>query len=220
MPLEKQVNYSATNTYSTLNTFTEKTRNIWLVCHGIGYLSSYFIKYFDHLDPETNYVIAPQAPAKYYQDKSFKYIGASWFTRKYLEQETKNVIHYLDAVYSTEIDPKRNKNTKLMLFGYSQGVSAITRWAAGSKINCSSLLLHSGGIPEELTATDFKKLQAERVVLTYGDEDKYLTEERMEKELQKYYAIWGKQLKTEQFRGKHEVNRAFILKQSLFENNF
>lgn len=218
MSLEKQVNYAATNTYSTLNTFTEKTRNIWLVCHGIGYLSPYFIKYFDHLNPETDYVIAPQAPAKYYQDKSFKYIGASWFTRKYLEQETQNVIIYLDAVYSAEIEPKRNENTKLLLFGYSQGVSAITRWATHSKINCASLLLHSGGLPDELKAADFKHLQAERIVLTYGDKDEYLTEKRMEKELLKYKAIWGKRLKTEQFQGIHEVNRAFINKESLVYN--
>jgi predicted esterase len=215
MPLEKQVNYPATNTYSTLNNYTEKTRNIWLVCHGIGYLSSYFINYFDHLDPETNYIIAPQAPAKYYQDKSYKYIGASWFTRRDLEQETQNVIKYLNAVYSAEIEPKRNENTKLLLFGYSQGVSAITRWAAASKIDCASLLLHSGGLPDELKAADFKNSQAQRVVLTYGDEDEYLTEKRMEKEMLKYNAIWGKQLKTEQFRGKHEVNRAFIYSESL-----
>ena len=215
MPLEKQVNYRATNTYSTLNTYTEKTRNIWLVCHGIGYLSSYFINYFDHLDPETNFIVAPQAPAKYYQDKSYKYIGASWFTRKYLEQETQNVINYLNAVYSAEIEPKRNENTKLLLFGYSQGVSAVLRWAAHSKINCSSLLLHSGGIPDDLKAADFKNLNGKRIVLTYGDEDEYLTEKRMEKEMLKYDAIWGKQLKTEQFRGKHEVNRSFIYNESL-----
>jgi predicted esterase len=214
MPLEKQVNYSATNTYSTLNTYTEKTRNIWLVCHGIGYLSSYFINYFNHLDPEINFIVAPQAPAKYYQDKSYKYIGASWFTRKDLQQETQNIINYLNAVYSAEIEPKRNENTKLLLFGYSQGVSAVLRWAAHSKINCSSLLLHSGGIPEELKAADFKNLNAKRIVLTYGDEDEYLTEARMEKELLKYEAIWGKQLKTQQFRGKHEVNRPFIQTES------
>jgi len=215
MPLEKQVNYSAKNTYSTLNTYTEKTRNIWFVCHGIGYLSSYFIKYFDHLDPETNYIIAPQAPAKYYQDKAYKYIGASWFTRKDLEQETQNVIHYLDAVYKAEIEPKRNDNTQLLLFGYSQGVSAITRWAAESKIEFDSLLLHSGGIPAELKSTDFEHQKEARVILTYGNEDQHLTDERMEQEILNYKAIWGKRLEIQQFRGKHEINRAFLLKESL-----
>ena len=73
---EKQVSYKTTNTYTTLNTFTEKTTTIWMVCHGLGYLSTYFIDHFKGLSPDANYIIAPQAPSKYYQDKSYTYIGA------------------------------------------------------------------------------------------------------------------------------------------------
>ncbi|WP_031429155.1 alpha/beta hydrolase [Flavimarina sp. Hel_I_48] len=218
MSMEKQVNYTAANTYSTLNTFTEETRNIWLVCHGIGYLSEYFINYFDHLDPKTNYIVAPQAPAKYYQDKSYKYIGASWFTRKYLEQETQNVVHYLDAVYDAEIKPKLDGQANLILFGYSQGVSAILRWAATSKIDCSSLLLHSGGIPEEIPSHSFDHLSTRRIVITYGNADQYFTEKRMQGEFSKAEKIFGKNLLIKQFQGIHEINRAFIQKASAFNN--
>ena len=62
---EKQVTYQTTNTYETLNTLSAKTKNIWIVLHGIGFLSKFFIKYFDELNAEENYVIAPQAPSKY-----------------------------------------------------------------------------------------------------------------------------------------------------------
>ena len=63
---EKQVSYQTANTYTTLNARTDKTENVWVVFHGIGYLSKYFLKYFRHLDQEKNYIVAPQAPSKYY----------------------------------------------------------------------------------------------------------------------------------------------------------
>ena len=44
---QKQVAYTTTNTYETLNTLTQSTKNVWLVFHGIGYLSRYFLKYFN-----------------------------------------------------------------------------------------------------------------------------------------------------------------------------
>ncbi|KKK71905.1 hypothetical protein LCGC14_2909230, partial [marine sediment metagenome] len=79
----------------------------------------------------------------------------------------------------------------------------------------TSLLLHSGGIPKELKSTDFKHLNAKRIVLTYGDNDKYLTKDRIEKEILNYQHVFGKRMKTEQFQGKHEVNRGFITKESM-----
>lgn len=92
MSLTKNVNYETTNTYSTLNTLTQETKNVWIACHGIGFLSKFFISYFENLDPELNYVIAPQAPSKYYQTKAYKYVGASWLTKENREQEIENVL--------------------------------------------------------------------------------------------------------------------------------
>ena len=63
---EKTVSYTTQNTYLTQNKLGPKTKNVWLVFHGIGYLSRYFVKYFNGLDPEENYIIVPQAPSKYY----------------------------------------------------------------------------------------------------------------------------------------------------------
>ena len=64
----------------------------------MGYLSTYFINYFKQLDPETNYIVAPQAPSKYYQGSDFKHVGASWLTRVDTVAETENVLAYVDAV--------------------------------------------------------------------------------------------------------------------------
>ena len=95
---EKKVSYQTTNTYETLNTLTDKTKNVWIVLHGIGYLSKYFISYFNELNADENYIIAPQAPSKYYLKSNYKYVGANWLTKENRILETENVLQYLDAV--------------------------------------------------------------------------------------------------------------------------
>ena len=47
---EKEITYTTRNSYSTLNTLTERTKNVWFVFHGMGYLSRYFLRYFKHLN--------------------------------------------------------------------------------------------------------------------------------------------------------------------------
>ena len=100
---EKQVSYQITNTYSTLNKHTSKTKNVWLVFHGIGYLSRYFLKYFKDLNPEENYIIAPQAQSKYYLNNKYTHVGASWLTKENTEEEFENVLNYLKEVFKAEI---------------------------------------------------------------------------------------------------------------------
>lgn len=209
MSFQKEVTYSSTNTYHTLNKLTNKTKNIWIVFHGLGYLSKYFIRYFSELDPDENYVIAPQAPSKYYQDNRFKHIGASWLTRENTATETENILNYVDAVYKSEM---ANFNAKLIVLGYSQGVSIATRWVAKRKIQCDTLVLHSGGIPKELNPEDFEFLTDDtRVIYIYGDKDEYITEARKTEEYLNGTALFNKKLKIEVFNGKHEVYKPFLL---------
>ncbi len=210
MSIEKQVSYTTSNTYSILNTFTEKTKNVWMVFHGMGYLSKYFIQYFSKLDPEENFIIAPQAPSKYYQDKSFRHIGASWLTRENTQMETQNIINYVDAVFNNEVS-KQAPN--LIVLGYSQGVSIATRWVARRKIQCRMLILHSGGIPAELTPEDFEFLDPKtKVIYIYGNRDQYVTEARKTEEQLKGTKLFKERLTVEVFDGIHEVNREFLLR--------
>ncbi|AFL82036.1 putative esterase [Aequorivita sublithincola DSM 14238] len=210
MSTEKEASYTSTNTYSTFNTFTEKTKNVWIVFHGMAYLSKYFIKYFSELNTEENYIIAPQAPSKYYQDRAFKHVGASWLTRENTEAETKNILNYVDAVYEKEISATV---PNLFVLGYSQGVSIAARWVASRKIQCDKLIMHSGGIPKELQPKDFEFLKpTTEVIYIYGDKDQYVTEARKTEEELKGSDLFQKRLKIEIFEGIHEVNREFLLK--------
>ena len=132
---ERLVSYQTTNSYSTLNSLHKETDNVWIVFHGIGYLSRYFIRLFQHLDPKTNYVIAPQAPSKYYKGESYKKVGSSWLTKENTAIDKENVLNYIDAVIEKENLPS-NKN--LIVLGYSQGVSIASRWVTSRKIKCNS----------------------------------------------------------------------------------
>ena len=98
---EKNVTYNTQNTYATLNALSEKTKYVWLVFHGIGYLSRYFLKHFSQLNSEEHYIIAPQAPSKYYLKNEYKYVGASWLTKENTLTETENVMSYLDKSVSS-----------------------------------------------------------------------------------------------------------------------
>ena len=205
---EKEISYQSTNSYSTLNNLTDTTKNVWFVCHGIGYLSRYFLKYFKDLNPEENYIIALQAQSKYYLGSKYRHVGASWLTKENTAKETENVMHYFDAVLEAE---KLPKDINLIVLGYSQGVSVATRYVASRKLKCSQLLLLSGGIPAELTNDDFKFLEGKtKVTLLYGDKDEYLTEPFMDSAIKGFYQLFGETAEINVFEGKHEVKKELL----------
>lgn len=199
---EKEISYTTTNSYATLNVLSDKTKNIWFVCHGMGYLSRYFLRYFEGLNKEENYIIAPQAQSKFYSPPKFKHVGASWLTKENTEKETENVMRNFDAVLAAEALPE---NINLIVLGYSQGVSVATRYVTRRKLQCAQLVLHSGGMPKELKPEDFTFLNA-KVSMIYGTEDEYLNEERITQETSRAKELFGNKLNIIPFEGKHVVN--------------
>ncbi len=204
---EKEITYNTSNSYSTLNKLTEQTKTVWFVCHGMGYLSRYFLKYFKGLNSEENYIIAPQAPSKYYIQPKM-HVGANWLTRNNTEPEIENIMRYFDAVLEAENIPT---NTNLIVLGYSQGVSVAMRYMAKRQLQCSQLVLHSGGIPKELMAVDFEYLSdTTKVKLIYGTEDEYLDVDRIQLETERVRELFGNRITVMPFEGKHVVNVSYI----------
>lgn len=203
---EKEIYYTINSSYSTLNKWTSATKNVWFVCHGMGYLSRYFLKYFKGLNPEENYIIAPQAQSKYYITSKFKHVGASWLTRENTLVETENIMTYFDAVFEHE---QVHKAKHLIVLGYSQGVSVAMRYMAKRQLQCSQLILHSGGIPKELIAKDFEFFKGQ-VKLIYGTQDAYLNDERIKQEITKAQSLFNDRLEVIPFEGIHEVNVELI----------
>lgn len=208
-PVEKQISYKSVNTYICLNRLDKDTRNIWFVLHGLGFLSRSFIKYFRELPPDQNYIIAPQAPSKYYLNSRYTGVGASWLTRENKELETENVLRYLDGIYGAENIPP---NCRIIVLGFSQGVSIAARWVARSKIPCKELILYAGGIPEELTPEDFDFLIPldTKIKIVLGRTDELLVPERLRKERIKIDVLFKGKAEFITFDGGHEMRTEVI----------
>lgn len=204
--VEKEISYQSTNSYSTLNTLTSQTKNIWIVCHGMGYLSRYFLKYFKALNADENYIIAPQAQSKYYLKDQFTHVGASWLTRENTIAETVNILNYIDAVIENEQLPL---HSNIIMLGYSQGVSIVMRYVASRKLQCDQLVLMSGGIPKELTQDDLNFYNG-TVKMIYGDKDEYLNNERLVYEQQRIKELFKENVEIIPFDGNHMVNVELI----------
>ena len=206
---EKKIGYQNVSSYSTLNDFTVKTKHIWFVCHGMGYLSRYFIKYFEGLNPEENYIIAPQAPSKYYQKNDFKHVGASWLTKENTFDEMENIQAYFNAIYENEI---KGRNVSLIALGFSQGVSVLTRWISKNKVSCDKLILYAGSIPNELTPDDFSFFRSKAVPVQYiyGTSDEYINDDRIRIESAKANALFGDSVEILPFDGTHEMKKEII----------
>ncbi|WP_281986163.1 alpha/beta hydrolase [Aquimarina aggregata] len=201
--MQKEATYQSINTYDTLNELTSKTKNVWLVFHGIGYLSRYFIRLFESLDKEDNYIIAPQAPSKYYKGEDYRRVGASWLTKENTKTETQNVLNYIDAVVAAENIPN---TTRFVILGYSQGVSIASRWIASRKKNCHAIVMISGGFPKELFKDDFTFMSTDtKVTHILGEKDPYFEIEKVNAEKERVKQIIP-QIEFRTHSGGHELD--------------
>lgn len=200
----KTVRYEHENSFEILNPITAQTTQIWICFHGLGYLATFFKRYFTVLNKETCAVIVLQAPSKFYLDTNFKNVGACWLTRVDTAQEMHNNVRYIDAVLKQEAI---YGDARLVFMGYSQGVSIATRFLAHYNHTVKALIMHSGSIPVEFneqTSTHFKKL-CRRFIHIVGLQDEYLNEEVVATEKKKLEMLFGTECELYRPDLKHEV---------------
>lgn len=181
--MEKHIEISIKAPYYTLNELTEKTETIWFVCHGSGQLAQYFLKKFESLDKEKNFIIAPQGLSKFYQENNnfSGRVGATWMTKEDRLTEIDNQQEMLNAIWQTEIGEVRNR--RVVFFGFSQGTATISRLAAFSKISFDKLILWAGSFPPDIPSGSFDHLTGkEGVHFFLGDQDPFIKQEMIPKQ--------------------------------------
>lgn len=181
----KHVNIKTEKTarYFTLGEVTEKTKNIWIVCHGYAQLGNHFLKWFKDFEDEENFIVAPEALHRFYWKGFDGKVVASWMTKEDRLDDINDYVNYLDNVTLAIIKGIDSSKVKINVLGFSQGGSTVCRWITKSSLKFDSLTLWAGAFPEDIDYFKKKKLfNSLNLHLVIGDEDPFYSEDRVTKQ--------------------------------------
>lgn len=172
---EHTLKVERTARYYTLGELNENTKTIWFVVHGYGQLSQFFIKKFSEIVDNQTFIVAPEAPSRFYLDEKFNRVGASWMTRELRQSEIDDNNDYLNTLYQNLLKDYDLSKIEINILGFSQGCATVCRWLDADLIKCNRLLLWAGffsnGIREVIEPA---KLQDIDTYYIYGDNDEFL----------------------------------------------
>ncbi len=191
----------------TFGNLSEKTKVVWVVTHGYGQLAKYFVKHFSHLNPETNFVIAPEALSRSYLNNMTGRVGASWMTKDMRLEEIDDYVNYIETVTNKLLYDIDISNKKLVALGFSQGAATISRWAEKSKLNVNLLCFWAGEPGIELFSS--KKYNNFSILYVVGSKDPFLTFEKQQSiKLKSKQSGWLFQFLS--FEGEHHLDKEII----------
>ena len=206
------ISFEFSSSYITYNQLTDNTENIWIVFHGYGQLSKYFIRRFDVLDRDKNYIIAPQGLSKFYVDEDYKNVGASWLTKEDRGSDLLNQQKYLIKLMD-ELKLKIDfSKIKINFFGFSQGVSALTRLLMNYNMKVNNIIIWAGWVPDEFFNINKDVLKDTNLFFVVGNKDKYYNNPIIKGYLKKFKNILNKEIDYSVFDGGHIVDRKVLKK--------
>ena len=200
---QHHIDISVKASYYTLNELTAKTERVWIVFHGYGQLAEFFIKKFESLDPEKNFIIAPQGLSKYYLEGVYGRVGASWMTKEDRLTEIENQYSYIDSVLK-QFDTLASK--QIIYFGFSQGTATMGRFAAHAKIPFHKMIIWAGTFPPDTNPEDWSYLTGNEGIHYYTSKDDiYFKEEMIPAQNQVVKNAIGREPQLHWYDGGHKV---------------
>ncbi|MGB1318610.1 MAG: alpha/beta hydrolase [Flavobacteriales bacterium] len=210
--VKSTIKTTRTARYFTLNSVQPKTENIWIVFHGYGQLAEYFIKHFENLDSEKNFIVAVEGLSRFYVDGLTGRVGASWMTKDDRETEVEDQTTYINAVLKDCGIDAQSTNKRLIVLGFSQGTATAVRWFANSGIRPSELVLWAGSFPHDVDATEMGNIfNGLSTHFVHGNEDQFLQNVNLE-EKKAEFEQKGLKLTTWPFEGKHVMDKPTLEK--------
>ncbi len=193
-----------TGHYFTHGTMTEKTRYVWVCLHGYGQLGKFFIQRFEFLDPALHFVVVPEGLNRFYFEGVNEKPVASWMTKEDRLDEIADYVLYLEALRN-KIGWERNKNVKIIYFGFSQGVTTLLRWLQNIAPRADYLLLWAGGIPDDILF-EHRRNYFRQIVCHYflGDADPYIKSAMLEEKKDLVDAS-GLDVNLKLYKGDHRI---------------
>ena len=203
--MKKQISIPKTHKYSQLGEFSEKTNTVWIVLHGYGMLSEFFIKKFECILNGSTVVIAPEGSNRFYLENNYYRVGASWMTKLDKEKDIEDNMSFIQTLYSNAVDEIGHTNFKLNTLGFSQGGATLTRWIMSNNITVDSLILWGSDIPKDcLTSEKKSRWSSIDVKLVIGNQDEYINEENKQKVID-LISSYGLKYELVEYEGSHKI---------------
>ena len=203
--MKKQISITKTHKYSQLGECSKKTNTVWIVLHGYGMLSEFFIKKFECILNDSTVVIAPEGSNRFYLENNYYRVGASWMTKLDKEKDIEDNISFIKTLYSNIVDEIGHSNFKLNTLGFSQGGATLVRWIMSNNITIDSLILWGSDVPKDcLTEEKKSRWSSIDVKLFIGNQDEYINEENKQKVIDLINS-YGLKYELVEYEGSHKI---------------
>ena len=154
------------------------TSIVWVVLHGYGMLSEFFIQKFKKLENKNTLILAPEALNRFYIDTNYGRVGASWMTKDERQDDIKENIKYLNSLMDQIIKEIGHNRFKINVLGFSQGGATACRWLFKSGLKFENLIMWAGDIPKDtLTEDNRLKWNDMNTHLVMGKKDELINKE-------------------------------------------
>lgn len=181
----------------------ETAKNIWIVLHGYGQLPYYFIRKFESLDPNENFVVAPEGMHRFYLEGTSGRVGASWMTKEARLDDIGDNINYLDTL-SDHLLSTQSYDKKILL-GFSQGGATATRWHESGNFRADTFVLWASVFPPDLDFDpSLSSLMKSQNYFVLGKNDPYF--KGKESEVKKLIQSQSFNFNIIDFVGKHDIS--------------
>jgi predicted esterase len=204
--MKREHSFTTTRTahYYTLGYPGPGTRYYWLACHGYGHLAGDFINDFNSVADDETLIVAPEALNKFYWNGFGGPPVAAWMTSHQRLDEIEDYVNYLHNLHKSMLSQLPAK-TKIILFGFSQGVATVCRFIARCNPDFHELVLWAGQLPQELDASAFGRLMNHRPVhVALGNADPFATQESIAEQTD-FMKKAGLNIQKLDFEGKHFI---------------
>lgn len=181
-------------------------RGVCFVLHGYGQLARFFIRPFLNEQWKDILFVAPEGFHRFYLSGSEGRVGASWMTKEDRLRDIEDYCAYLDQLRGhilgqVQLDDSHSTG----VLGFSQGVATACRWLSYSVYEFDYLINYAGLYPPDLPeSAALERMQKIPVRHLLGDEDEYLSMERMQESLEEF-ARRGFPDRLKTFRGGHKI---------------
>lgn len=177
---KREIPVPKTARYFVAGEINKNTRKLWLVLHGYGMLSEFFIRKFDALVDEDSAVIAPEGMHRFYLEGTSGRVGASWMTKDDRSVDIDDNMSYLNALMEKvyrEVHPE----VRVFILGFSQGCPTAARYAMQAEKLPRAFIGYASDIPLDTldTVEKLKKWESMKVCLAIGDNDPYISADRI-----------------------------------------